>query len=610
MTKSSVKKLNLILITILLAAIFPLSVTAAGDDVIMNYYENNRAQAAALAIAMIDSQNTGLYYLGDIENDPDFVFAWASCTKVITWVCVMQMVEKGKIDLTADIKTYLPENFLTLKYSEPITMLNLMNHNAGFQEMDDVSVENKAELKPLGDALRFYQPPQIRKPGEIVAYSNYGTGLAGYIVECVSGYDYGDYVRNNIFAPLEMEHTSIRPDFSDNSWVAKQREGEVCYLIAEDGEKTELGRSLEYVTTYPAGAACGTIDDFAKFVRALIPDENNKCPLFEQDITLSEMYKPTLYYADGKTARFAHGMLTGQFGNTLFGHGGNLVGFSSNFMIDPISQKAYAVMTNVGGELTFNHKALPVIFGDYNWEVAGTTDSSDISGRYFFMRGYYPHSFKKFGNSAVTGANMTIKKHEGNYIVTWPWAEGDYAPNWISDKAFLVDDGFMPMVFFVRDDGVLQSGEMDWRPMSSVGYYAEWVLFILLVLSGVFSITVLITKGAILIVKYLGKKELNKLPAEKSHFISLCLVVATLLLIYLMTAVTLLSDAPDDFLKAIVFGLIATVCSIAAFVFGFLQVKTRITGSRTKSLRVITLISSAIVLANVFYWELFNFWSI
>ncbi len=57
--------------------------------------------------------------------------------KLTVWVSVMQLWEEGKIDLEADIKTYLPEgsSLRNLRYDKPITMLDLMNHQAGFDEM-------------------------------------------------------------------------------------------------------------------------------------------------------------------------------------------------------------------------------------------------------------------------------------------------------------------------------------------------------------------------------------------------------------------------------------------------------------------------------------------
>ena len=68
----------------------------------------------------------------DFENT---VFEWGSISKTFIWVSVMQLVEEGKIDLEEDIRNYLPKGFLkNLHYDKPVTMLNLMNHTAGFED--------------------------------------------------------------------------------------------------------------------------------------------------------------------------------------------------------------------------------------------------------------------------------------------------------------------------------------------------------------------------------------------------------------------------------------------------------------------------------------------
>ena len=65
--------------------------------------------------------------------DDSSVFEWGSTTKITVWVSIMQFWEEGKIDLKTDIKEFLPKDFLTNpKYDKPVTMLDLMNHQAGF----------------------------------------------------------------------------------------------------------------------------------------------------------------------------------------------------------------------------------------------------------------------------------------------------------------------------------------------------------------------------------------------------------------------------------------------------------------------------------------------
>ncbi|MDO5337773.1 MAG: serine hydrolase [Eubacteriales bacterium] len=80
----------------------------------------------------------------------------------------------------------------------------------------------------------------VYKPGTVVSYSNWGAALAAYIVECVSGMDYGDYVHKNIFEPLGMERTTIRLDCTDNTWVESRRERTNAYYNVQ-GEYEDYG---------------------------------------------------------------------------------------------------------------------------------------------------------------------------------------------------------------------------------------------------------------------------------------------------------------------------------------------------------------------------------
>ena len=114
----------------------------------------------------------------------------------------MQLWERGQLDLEADIRDVLPAGFLTkLQYpDEKITMLNLMAHNAGFQE----SFYENQEARPdevydtLEDAVRACECYQAYHVGEFTAYSNWGAALAGYIVECIAGMPYYEYVQGSL----------------------------------------------------------------------------------------------------------------------------------------------------------------------------------------------------------------------------------------------------------------------------------------------------------------------------------------------------------------------------------------------------------------------------
>ncbi|MDE7415027.1 MAG: serine hydrolase [Lachnospiraceae bacterium] len=224
--------------------IFPSGVESIQlEEKIDAYVEEHRNTTTGMAVSVFDSADELLkkyYGYADVENQiavtQDSVFEWSSTTKLLVWVSVMQLYKQVKIELDADICSYFPEGFLTkLSYDTPVTMLNLMNHNAGFQEgYVDLMVTDADCISSLGEALRKHEPAQIYEPGTVTAYSNRGVALAGFIVEQVRGKSFGKYVHENIFEPLQMEHSTIFMDLSDNEWVQQKRKELQCYTTEGD----------------------------------------------------------------------------------------------------------------------------------------------------------------------------------------------------------------------------------------------------------------------------------------------------------------------------------------------------------------------------------------
>ena len=108
------------------------------------------------------------------------LFKPGSVTKLFTWTAVMQLVEQGKIDLRADVNTYLKEFKIPATYqggggkSVPITMLDLMSHTAGFEEISwkagTMDVEDVEHATPLGDLVAGFMPRRVfpARPGALV----------------------------------------------------------------------------------------------------------------------------------------------------------------------------------------------------------------------------------------------------------------------------------------------------------------------------------------------------------------------------------------------------------------------------------------------------------
>lgn len=334
----------------------------------------------------------GAFGYADRENrisaDADTVYEWGSVSKTLVWVSVMQLWEKGQIDLEKDIREYLPENFLRkLKYDEPITMLNLMNHNAGWSEnVWAYQTDDENKVKSLGEILRETEPAQVYRPGEVSSYSNYGAALAGYVVECITSQSFHEYVHENIFEPLGMQHTSLLPAHNDNEWVYAKRQELVCYANT-GADWVSAGPQLVYVMPYPAGAATGTITDMAIYAGSLARKD---CPLFEKAETRDFLFSPSAVFEGTDIGYSYHGFLSFSFGETaVLGHDGGTNGCTSYMYFD--------VDTGVGTVVMMTGVGLPtveipkLVFG------AGTTDvpsdfvtnataGSDISGIYIDAR--------------------------------------------------------------------------------------------------------------------------------------------------------------------------------------------------------------------------------
>ena len=103
------------------------------------------------------------------------LFRVASIGKLFVWTSVMQLVEQGKIDLNADVNTYLKTFRIPDAFGRPVTMLNRMTHTAGFEDSNrDAAVDTLERLQPLGVFLSGHIPERVYPPGTISAYSNYG----------------------------------------------------------------------------------------------------------------------------------------------------------------------------------------------------------------------------------------------------------------------------------------------------------------------------------------------------------------------------------------------------------------------------------------------------
>lgn len=362
-------------------------------SVIDDYISENQNTTAAVSIAVFRGENvlySNNHGMSNIEENipatEDTVYEWGSVSKLLVWVSVVQLVEEDQLDLEVDISNYLPEDFFAeLDYKQSITLTHLMNHDAGFEEsIFENTAETEADLLTLKEALSVTEPDQVYEPGQVTAYLNWTTALAGYIVEVVSGQPFYEYVQENIFDPLDMTRTSIHPTYSDNSFVRET-------LLEQEGYTPDLepiGDGLYFLNLYPAGSTAGTLEDLTTFAQALIPNSLGSAKLFSDSITAEKLLEPTDFYSGTNISKNNHGFWSHEYEVQALGHGGNTNMYSSYLLIDPISKVGLVIMTNQGPELVYNYNLPPLIFGQLGAmaEESGTSDNEDVVGNYYSAR--------------------------------------------------------------------------------------------------------------------------------------------------------------------------------------------------------------------------------
>ena len=283
--KSKIKVFSLIILSIFVFSLPLIPVISHADDTIYESYHFS-----------VDGKREAL-------ND-DILCDWGGMSDLFVWISVMQLKEAGQLDLEASAKSYLPDDFVSqVGFTYDFTILDLMNHTAGFQANQAGHVLLVGEnFTSLEDWLISNKTPQIHEPGEYVAYSDYGVTLAAYIIEKVTGLAYYDYVHENILKPADMKETSIYYDFSDNDYVSK----------LTDSSTYRFG-------FYPSNSARGSMEDMAKLINAMVSDDE----VIWKPETRDEFFTSTLKYRDASNmgdSRIAHGLAYYyEFANPVYG---------------------------------------------------------------------------------------------------------------------------------------------------------------------------------------------------------------------------------------------------------------------------------------------------
>lgn len=301
------------------------------------------------------------YGLSDLRArkpvDADTIFHWASITKTLTAIGIMQLRDRGLLALDDPIVKFLPE--LRQVYNpygpmDAVTLRMLMSHSAGFRNPTWPwgGDQDWHPFEPPGWAQVAAMLPYTRiefPPGSKYAYSNPGIIFLGRVIERLTGDDYEVYVDKNIFKPLEMHRA-----FFDAA-PAHLRPNRSHSYFWKSGAPIEARFDFDTGITVSNGGLNAPLGDMAKYMDFLIgnPARQTAYDGILRRASLEDMWKPVVVVEgdDAPGAKMGLCFFLEEHGGLPFvAHSGGQNGFISHFYVNVASRFAYLVAFNTVAE--------------------------------------------------------------------------------------------------------------------------------------------------------------------------------------------------------------------------------------------------------------------
>jgi CubicO group peptidase (beta-lactamase class C family) len=267
------------------------------------------------------------------------LYRLGSISKPITAVAVLQLFERGKLDLDAPVQKYCPA---FPQKDSPITSRQLLAHLGGIRHYNqdgkgDVPEDSARHFASMEESLQlFASDPLVAKPGTQFHYSTYGYTLLGCGLEGASSQKYVDFVRENVLRPAAMEHTQSDDFFAivpnRTRWYHRDKSGAV-----------RNAGVLDSSYKIPGGGLISSADDMANFEAAILAGKLLKPATQETMLTRQRT-------ADGKFTNYALGWgVTDKLGIHTVGHDGGQQGTSTAILIAPQKSAGVVVLANMDG---------------------------------------------------------------------------------------------------------------------------------------------------------------------------------------------------------------------------------------------------------------------
>ena len=275
-----------------------------------------------------------------VPIDLDTKFNIGSMNKMFTSTAIMQLVEKGLVSVDDPISKYVDESWYPAEITDVVTVKHLLTHTSGLGSYftDEWDAQSRKLYRKVEDYRPLFAADTLAfEPGTDWSYSNTGMFLLGVVIESVTGEDYFDYIRDNIYAPAGMENT----DCYDMDCPVENLA--IGYWPSDDCAEGWKNNYYEHVIRGgPAGGGFSTAPDLIAFARAL--EKSTLISRESRELMWTDHFDPERPFGYG----YGFSLREGPAGK-IVGHGGGFTGINAN--LDMFIDRGYivAVMTNLDG---------------------------------------------------------------------------------------------------------------------------------------------------------------------------------------------------------------------------------------------------------------------
>jgi CubicO group peptidase (beta-lactamase class C family) len=297
----------------------------------------------------------------------DTEFRVGSISKTFVALALLKLQEDGKINLYARLQDVAPEIPFRNHWeaTHPVRIVNLLEHTAGFDDMEPSEVYNVHDRYdfPLLDVFKRFRKPQTVRwpPGTRMSYSNPGNAIAGYLIEKTTGKPFDQYIRETFLRPMGMEHADYPFTDANKALLATAYEG---------NPPKPAGHPFIYLR--PAGDLKASPGELAKLVQFLLRRGKAGDAQLVNTESILRMEAPETTLAAKNGLRLGYGLCnysSVEGGVVTHGHDGGIDGFISSYRYMPEQNWGYVILLNSDNSQqaleSLNHLAIDFLSKDF-----------------------------------------------------------------------------------------------------------------------------------------------------------------------------------------------------------------------------------------------------